>query len=289
MLFSTTKSFAALIVAPLILLCSFLTGAQAQRLAFVSPPSENRNSKIEELIRTELSKEFKVLDESLAESVRENLPDYDFYNLTTDQAKTFGRAAGCNFFLVTKSATVRRASLARKNYWESYAVIYLVSSRSGRLNYWRLISAEADDAQTSEAKLLDSLKPAAREIASQIKSAENAEINENPPPKLAEPPPEDAPEAKNFRAPLPFRRLKPAYTELANFYGIAATIEAIVDLDEKGNVMRIEISRWAGYELDESVARVIRQMQWRAASRDGKALPVRVLLRYNFRKLESEN
>jgi hypothetical protein len=27
-------------------------------------------------------------------------------------------------------------------------------------------------------------------------------------------------------------------------------------------------------------------MQWRPASRDGKALPLRVLLRYNFKKIE---
>lgn len=261
----------------------------AQRIAFVSPLKETRNSKIEELIRAELSAKFKVSDDAQTESVRENFSDYNFYNLTFTQAKKFGRAAGCNFFIVTKSETLRRASFSKKNYWESYAVIYLVSSRTGRLNYWKLASAEADDAQISETRLLDSLKNIAAEISAQIKFADDTEINEKPLPKLAEPPPEDAPEAKTFRVPLPFRRLKPAYTEQANLYGIAATVEATVDLDETGAITRVEISRWAGYGLDESVAQVIRQMQWRPAERDGKTLPVRVLLRYNFKKIESED
>jgi hypothetical protein len=53
--------------------------------------------------------------------------------------------------------------------------------------------------------------------------------------------------------------------------------------------MRIGITRWAGYGLDESVIKTINEMQWRAASREGKALPIRVLLRYNFKKIEKED
>lgn len=50
----------------------------------------------------------------------------------------------------------------------------------------------------------------------------------------------------------------------------------------------MEITRRAGYGLDESVAEIIKKMQRRPALREGKPLPIRVLLRYNFKKPESE-
>jgi len=61
-------------------------------------------------------------------------------------------------------------------------------------------------------------------------------------------------------------------------------VDALVDVDEKGEVSRAEISRWAGYGLDESVIATVKQLHFFPAMRDGRALPMRVLLRYNFRK-----
>jgi TonB family protein len=75
---------------------------------------------------------------------------------------------------------------------------------------------------------------------------------------------------------------------VANLYAVTATVDATVDLDETGKVLRVEITRWAGYGLDESVEETIRKMQWRSATRDGKPLPIRVLLRYNFKKIETD-
>jgi TonB family protein len=100
---------------------------------------------------------------------------------------------------------------------------------------------------------------------------------------------EDAPEegtaaAKNFRVPLPYRRLRPAYTPEAARAEVEATVDALAELDEKGEVRGVEIVRWAGYGLDESVAATIRQMHFRPALRDGSPVATRVLLRYNFRK-----
>jgi TonB family protein len=106
---------------------------------------------------------------------------------------------------------------------------------------------------------------------------------------LEELPAENSPEARNFRPPLPYKRIRPDYTKIANLYGVEATVDAEIDVDENGKILNIEIVRWAGFGLDESVAETIRKMQWRAASRDGKTLPVRVLLRYNFKKIENDN
>ena len=65
---------------------------------------------------------------------------------------------------------------------------------------------------------------------------------------------------------------------------VEATVDVLVDIDARGEVGRLEIARWAGYGLDESVIDTVKQMHFFPAMRDGVALPMRVLLRYNFRK-----
>jgi len=59
-------------------------------------------------------------------------------------------------------------------------------------------------------------------------------------------------------------------------------------VDENGRILDTEIVRWAGFSLDEAVDKTIRQMNWKPADRNGKTLPMRVLLRYNFRKIEEQ-
>ena len=80
----------------------------------------------------------------------------------------------------------------------------------------------------------------------------------------------------------------PPYTALANLYRVTATVDIEVDFDESGVVSHTEIVRWAGFGLDEAVAETVRKMNWRPALKNGKAIPIRVLLRYNFKKIEKE-
>jgi TonB family protein len=96
------------------------------------------------------------------------------------------------------------------------------------------------------------------------------------------------PDSKSMRPTMPYRRIKPEYTPTAFLYEIAATVEAEVSIDEKGEIRRIDVVRWAGYGLDEAVISAIRQMNWRPGERSGKPLPMRVLLRYNFTKIDKE-
>ena len=58
----------------------------------------------------------------------------------------------------------------------------------------------------------------------------------------------------------------------------------LVDLDKDGEVSRVEVTRWAGFGLDEATVNTVRQLHFFPALRDGVAIPIRVLLRYNFRK-----
>jgi outer membrane biosynthesis protein TonB len=44
------------------------------------------------------------------------------------------------------------------------------------------------------------------------------------------------------------------------------------------------VVRWAGFGLDEATVATVRQLHFFPAMRNGAAVPLRVLLRYNFRK-----
>jgi hypothetical protein len=270
----------------ILLFCS--TFFAQQKLAFLNPEKTSLNQIVGENLKAALSKEFKILDDSMAETAARSFSDINIYNLSTDEARNLGAAIGCDFFIVGKSETLRRASLYKSDYYESYAALYLVSARTGRLVFWKLLTFEAENPAEAEKQLLASMENPAAEISVKLKSSAQTEPNEAPP-KLPELPADNSPEAKNFRSPLPYRRIKPEYTNLANLYGVAATVDALIDLDEDGKISRIEIVRWAGYGLDEAVAETIRKMQWRAAERDGRTLPIRVLLRYNFKKINNED
>lgn len=264
--------------------------ATAQRIAVLAPDKTARSQNVRELLEKKLSGKFRLIDDSLAETVPLNSTDQNIFNLSTEDAQNFGSALGGNFFVLVKAATLRRATLSKPDFYiESYAVVYLVSARTGRLALWKLLSFRSPTADESEKQLAVSLDSLGGEISDRIMSANKEEISQENSPEPIELPNENSPEAKSFRVPLPFRRLKPEYTTTANFYSVTATVDAAVDLDENGAVERVTIERWAGYGLDESVEAAIRKMQWRAAEKDGKALPIRVLLRYNFKKIESND
>jgi TonB family protein len=97
-------------------------------------------------------------------------------------------------------------------------------------------------------------------------------------------PEEGSQEASGLRLPQPYRRLRPAYPETAARAEAEASVDVILDLDAGGEVTRVEVARWAGFGLDEATVNTVRQLHFRPAMRDGTPLPMRVLLRYNFRK-----
>ena len=84
--------------------------------------------------------------------------------------------------------------------------------------------------------------------------------------------------------PRAFRHLIPAYPETAAQAEAEATVDVLVDLDATGEVTRVEVARWAGFGLDEATVETVRRLHFFPAMRNGVAIPIRVLLRYNFRK-----
>lgn len=236
----------------------------------------------------------KLLDEDLTRAAVNGANTKTLFNLSLEEAKNLGAAIDCDFFVVTKSATLRRSSFQKDVYFESFAVIFLVSARSGRLIHWEHARFDADAPATAEKLLVTDAPKIAGRFAAKILEAHERERTEransfSDAVLIEDLPDEAAVEEQKFRVPLPYRRLKPEYTEAARRLDIEATVDVAVELNERGEVLKTEIVRWAGFDLDEAAANTVKKMIFRPALRDGKAIPIRVILRYNFRDLQRGN
>ncbi|HLA95178.1 MAG TPA: TonB family protein, partial [Pyrinomonadaceae bacterium] len=195
---------------------------------------------------------------------------------------------GCDHFILMRTQTQRRESLDRGTYYEAYAAAFVVNARSGRLDGWLLNSVDERSPEKAEQLLRDQTRSISSDIVKIVKDPKNANQQKSSG-KFEMVPSDDSPLAQGLKPPIPYRRIKPEYTSMAFLYGIRGTVEIEVDIAADGNVERTSIEHWAGYGLDESVEKAVRSMNWRPAMRNGKALAMRVLLRYNFTKIEKDN
>ncbi len=231
---------------------------------------------------------FQVIDRDWARAAALGAGYRGSLNLTLQDARDLGSAIGCDFFFTGKAETERRPT----GDFESNAAIYLVSARTGKLALWERSSAQGKTAEDAEKNLAQELttKDALSRYRKQIqRTAEDEQagrayaiLNDVP---VIEVLSDDQSDAGNgVQAPRPYRRLKPPYPDIAARDEIEATVDVLVDIDAKGEVVRVDVARWAGYGLDQSVIDTVRQLHFFPAQRDRAAIPIRVPLRYNFRK-----
>lgn len=258
--------------------------ANAQRIAVIEPERAHVEG-LASLIRGHLTSDFKILDESLADAAFRSVSLSDPFNLTTSDARQIGQVLGVSEYILLRSAVQRRASLDRPAYFEAYAIAYVVDARTGSLIAWLRENVEVQGEKDAREKLIATAAKLADRITASLKVNRFSLVRD---PKFIDVPAENSPLAKGLRTPVPYRRLRPAYTDLASSYGVKATIDIEVDIDADGTVARTSIERWAGFGLEESVEKAVRSMNWRPAEREGKPLPMRILLRYNFVKVEKD-
>ncbi|HYX27758.1 MAG TPA: TonB family protein [Pyrinomonadaceae bacterium] len=211
-------------------------------------------------------------------------------NLTTQEARDLGAAIGCDFFIIGEADTVKRSPSSGSNYFESYAAIFIVSARTGRLVSWQRSAKREDTADQAERDLLTELVSGETNRyrvlilrASENEASARAAAVETPPAHI-EVMSDDDNSKNDTQAPRPYRRLKPPYPDVAAQAEVEAVVDALVDIDARGEVRKVEIARWAGYGLDKSVIDTVKQMHFFPAMREGVAIPMRVLLRYNFHR-----
>ena len=259
----------------------------AQRVAVLTPERSEQTEKYSSQLADALSKKLNILDSDMSHAAFVSVKAERSFNLTNSQARSIGAVTGTDAFLLVKTGTLRRSSLERDGYYESFVTVFAVNSRTGMLAYWNLKSFEAATPAASETLLFASVDKIAAGIIGHLEPV-GAGGPSSAEPSIEEVPEEGSPLAKQMRPPAPYKRIKPEYTRQAYFYNVVATVDAEVDIDGSGTVTGIKIRRWAGFGLDESVIAAVRRMNWRPAERGGKTLPMRVLLRYNFTKIDKE-
>ena len=159
----------------LILILSAFTFAQ--KIAVLAPEKNPSTENFIEKLEVAFPENAKVLDDALGDAAYRSQSFDKPFNLTLAQAKNVGAAIGCDFFLLIKTGDLKRASSARGNFYESFAAIFVVSARTGRLVFFTVESRESNVQKDAQARLFDSAKFLATEIFERIKIARAAEFN----------------------------------------------------------------------------------------------------------------
>ena len=237
--------------------------------------------------------EVTVADADLSRAAAKGIGYSGSLNLTLSEARDLGAALATEFYILGDAQTLRRSSFESPVYYESYCSIFLVSARTGRLLFWERPGFESAEATKAEGRLSQYLSDDAfsrRLIGIIKKSHEDERIRRTVLTASAEAVIEEAPEdekaaeVQGLRAPRPYRRLRPEYPPTAARAEAEATVDVVVDVGPDGEVGDVQIVRWAGFGLDESTIATVRQLHFFPAMKNGTPIPMRVLLRYNFRK-----
>jgi TonB family protein len=236
--------------------------------------------------------EFLVADRDLSRSAAMGVGYAGSLNLTVKEARDLGAALASEFYFLGDAQILRRSSSTRNVYFEAYCSIFLVNSRTGSL----LVSERPVFDGDNAVKVLQELyyhvehELTPRLVVAIRRGAEDEQLQRTVLVSYAGPVIEEAPddektaEVNGLRLPRPYKRLRPEYPERAAQAEVEATVDVLVDVGADGEVGGVYIVRWAGFGLDEAAAATVKQMHFFPAMRKGTAIPMRVLLRYNFRK-----
>jgi TonB family protein len=279
------------------LLALLVVNARAQHLTvsvldFGATPFGQRTA---EKLRQRLlaTKELTVADTDLTRAAAKGVGYSGSLNLSVSEARDLGAALASEYYLIGDAQTLRRSSSARPAYYESYCSMFLVSARTGRLVLWDRPSAQSDQATGAEEQLsqqLSSDETIGRWVAAIRRAHEEERLQRSIIAGNSEPLIEEAPEdektaeVQGLRLPRPYRRLRPEYPDSAARADAEATVDVLVDVRADGEVGEVQIARWAGFGLDEITVATVRQLHFFPAMKNGSPIPMRVLLRYNFRK-----
>ncbi len=202
----------------------------------------------------ESRQEFELVDRDQSRAAALGAGFKGSLNMGVPEARDLGSAMACDFYFVGEAQTAKRSPSTGPDYYESYATVFLVSARTGRLVLWERPAIQGDSPGAAEKALLATLGSdesrqryvVAIRRAQEDERAERVIAVESGAQIIEVMSDDDTDPNQEVRAPRPYRRLKPPYPEAA--------------------------------------ARAEVEMHFFPAQRDGAAIPVRVLLRYNFRK-----
>ena len=256
-----------------------------------TPIAKLSTDKIRSGLRTESN--IQLIDPDLSATAARGVGYSGSLNMSTSEARDLGSAMDAEFYVIGDAQTLRRNSSTNPVYYESYSSVFVISARTGRLIFWDRLKAESDKTTAAEEQLDSTLKAkqTAERCLEAIRKAQLEESNQraievgSPPPLIADAPDDEKiADVQGVRLPRPYRRLRPTYPETAAVADAEATVDVLVDVGADGEVSNVQITRWGGFGLDETTIATVRQLHFFPAQRNGTPIPMRVLLRYNFRK-----
>ena len=235
-----------------------------------------------------------VIDDSLVRPAITGIGYDGSINMSKDEARKLGAAIGCDFFIVGKTEALSRSDHENESHEVAYAAIMIVDGRSGALQVFDFVSSKAATRENAISAVLKNLNGRTQSYIDQMvragasASTTRLEASSNSEPKNREPiediPADGSRRAAGFTPPEFLNRVRPDYPPQADLADITATVEAMAVFRSNGQVGNIEITRWAGFGLEESSERAIRQLKFKPATRDGRPINVRALIQYNFRR-----
>jgi TonB family protein len=279
----------------LLLLLPVNSHAQTSKVSVLDFGSQPIAQQVADIIRSRLraSGVVQVAEADLSRSAAKGIGYTGSLNLTVSEARDLGAALATEFYIIGDAQTLRRSSFERPIYFESYCSIFLVSTRTGNLLFWDRPSFENNEATRAEALLSQHLKgdTFTNRVIAVIRKAQEEEriqrtvLNTSVDAVIEEAPDDEKAAAdQGLRLPRPFRRLRPGYPDTAARAEAEAIVDVAVDIGADGEVGEVQIVRWAGFGLDESTVATVRQLHFFPAMKNSTPIPMRVLLRYNFRK-----
>lgn len=254
---------------------------------------ESDAHQIEAALTDGLSRDARVglIDEALVRPALVGIGYDGSINMSKDEARRVAAAIGCDFFIVGKTEALTRSTRENESHEEAYAGVMIVGAKTGSLAAFDFVSAKGDTRDAALNGLAKTLSARVSGYVNQLaqlnatKEQERISTRAEGDERIEEMPDEGSRRAVGFAPPEFLSRVKPEYTSEAEQANITAAVEAMVVFRLNGEVGRIEIMRWAGFGLEESAERAIRQLKFKPATREGKPVSVRALIRYNFRRV----
>src|SRR5882724_9160688 len=99
--------------------------------------------------------ELRLVDRDLAGAAARGIGYANSLNLTVQEARDLGAAIDCDFYLIGDVQTLRRSPSSGPAYFESYASLFLISARTGKLISWERPAFEQPTAAAAEKLLLN--------------------------------------------------------------------------------------------------------------------------------------
>lgn len=256
------------------------------------------DTRIEPAIAESLSHDSRIelIDPSMIKPALVGMRYDGSINMSKDEARRLGAAIGCDFFMIGKGEALTRSERENESHEVAYAGVMVVDGRTGALAAFDFVSERAATREAAVKSLLTTLRTRTARYVDQLielrrtmSSAPQGSRDSRPLEIIEDLPDQDSPRSTGFVAPGFLNRVKPEITREADLADITATVEIMVVFQSNGEVGAVEITRWAGFGLDESAERAIRQLKFKPATRDGKPVSVRAFIRYNFRRVTDDS